>query len=96
MATKCTLKSTPETSFRAGCRNRAEPPRARPGKVVVDAGDTEIGFPAERLAQVMRLVREGAEELDDGEDEKCLVVWYDPERASTPEKSARSALRGDQ
>ena len=70
--------------------------RARPGKVVVDAGDTEIGFPAERLAQVMRLVREGAEELDDGEDEKCLVVWYDPERASTPEKSARSALRGDQ
>ena len=59
---------------------------ARPGKVVVDAGDTEIGFPAERLAQVMRLVREGAEELDDGEDEKCLVVWYDPEQASSSEK----------
>ena len=69
---------------------------ARPGKVVVDAGDTEIRFPAERLAQVMHRVREGAEELDDGEDEKCLIVWYDPERASTPEKSARSALRGDQ
>jgi hypothetical protein len=26
-------------------------------------------------------------------DEQCLVVWYDPEQASSPEKSARSALR---
>lgn len=59
MATKYTLKSMPETSFRAGCRNHCGvSARAQPGKIVVDAGDAEIGFSAERLAQVMHLMRE--------------------------------------
>ena len=59
--------------------------RARPGKVVVGAGDTEIGFPAERLAQVMHRVRE--------EPHAKTGPRIVPYRRGPPQKIARSTLR---